>query len=996
MVKEELYINGENVELLGSLNPNLTFNIADIANPEQRKADFSKTITLPASKKINKIFEHIFDVNTDLQTFNPNLRTDVIYLVNGEVQLDGYLQLKSVKNKDGLIVYECVIIGRIGNFFTELQEQELTDLDMSSLNHSYTKANQVATWNLPLTTDYVYPMVNYDINYAGMGFTEEWTVTDFFPAIKVKKYIDAIFSSIGYTFTSTFFNSSYFNTLIIPFSSKDFKLSETAINNLIFSANNPKFLATGTGSSSPFNGVYDDTTTFQSDTIINQTEAYDVGGVYDNTTGVFTASSGGYYNLNCMAQVQGEFNSPIASPTVGTQYTLMSDIHGKIKLNKYNSSNVFISTIDEQFFGIQGSNTPVNPNTTITTASNPTTSSTEYYVGSLYNPAYVEIDNLNNTSTPNKFYVSANNIYLNTGEKVKLEVDYECRGNDLRLSTNINFNFNQSNVFWKDSGNNLYDARSFGLNILSSYFNNEVVNSTYVEGSTIDMSSSIPAKVKQRDFIKSLVNMFNLYIQPNPDDEKDLIIEPRDDFYNNNIIDWSSKIDKSKDIEFLPMGALNSKEYLYTYKQDNDYYNDLYYNTWDEVYGQADFIINNDFLKAEHKTEIIFSPTPSVGQSWYDRVIPTIIKFDDKDGVQRTEANIRILQWGGMKDTDQQWLHSDSSGVTFKTQYPYSGMYDDPYSPTEDIGFNLTNEIYWANVFNNVITFSNNNLYNKYYKKFIEEITDTNSKIVNGYFYLTPSDIANLSFRKQYYFEGQYFRLNKVENYNPINPITKCEFLKIKEATVFSASTQTSHGGRQTLGGKRTPTFGQGNGTSTNGNSIGNRGISATGSGNYVSGSVQGVNITGSNNSIFSGARNVIIQGDGNTVKSGLKNVQLINSNNQTVTESNVMYINDEIQGSGSFETRDADFIANENIRTYLIDTAGGSVIARFSSSYGTTNGLPHVGKTWTFKKLHSTNQAVIDATAIPALIDGNSTYTLTNNNDSVSMMWDGQQFNII
>ena len=996
MVKEELYINGENVELLGSLNPNLTFNIADIANPEQRKADFSKTISLPASKKINKIFEHIFDVNTDLQTFNPNLRTNVIYLVNGEIQLDGYLQLKSINNKDGLIVYDCVMIGRIGNFFSELQDQELTDLDMSSLNHSYTKANQVATWNLPLTTDYVYPMVNYDINYGGMAFSEEWTVTDFFPAIKVKKYIDAIFSSIGYSFTSAFFDSSYFNTLIIPFSSKDFKLSESAINNLIFSANNPKFLATGTGSTSPFNGVYDDTTTFQSDTIVNQTESYDAGGVYNNTTGVFTASSAAYYNLNCMAQVQGEYNSPIPSPSVGTQYTLVSDIHGKIKLNKYNSSGVFISTIDEQFFGIQGSNTPVNPNTTITTASNPTTSSNEYYVGSLSNPAYVEIDNLNNTSTPNKFYVSANNIYLNSGEKIKLEVDYECRGNDLRVSTNINFNFNQSNVFWKDSGNNLYDARSFGLNVISSYFNNEVVNSTYVEGSTISMNTAIPVKIKQRDFIKSLVNMFNLYIQPNPNDEKDLIIEPRDDFYNNNIIDWSSKIDKSKDIDIKPMGALNSKEYLYTYKQDNDYYNDLYYNTWNEIYGQADFIINNDFLKAEHKTEIIFSPTPSVGQSWYDRVIPTIIKFDDKDGVQRTEANIRILQWGGLKDTDQLWIHSDSNGPTFTTQYPYAGMYDDPYTPTEDIGFNLTNEIYWANVFNNVITFSNNNLYNKYYKKFIEEITDTNSKIVNGYFYLTPSDIANLSFRKQYYFEGQYFRLNKVENYNPINPITKCEFLKIKEATVFSASTQTSHGGTQTLGGRRTPTFGQGNGTATNGNSIGNRGITTTGSGNYVSGSVQGAAITGSNNNIFSGARNVIIQGDGNTVKSGVKNIQLINSNNQTVTESNVMYINDEIQGSGSFETRDADFIANENIRTYLIDTAGGSVLARFSSSYGTVNGLPHVGKIWTFKKLHSANQAVIDATAIPALIDGNSTYTLSANNDSVTMMWDGQQFNII
>ena len=997
MIKEELYINGENVELLDSLNPNLTFNIADIANPDQRKADFSKTITLPASKKINKIFEHIFDVNIDLQTFNPNLRTDVIYLVNGEVQLDGYLQLKSVKNNDGVINYDCVIIGRIGNFFTELQDQELTDLNLSSLNHTYTKANQLGTWNLPLTTDYCYPMINYDINYGGLTSSESWNVTDFFPAVKVKKYLDDIFSSIGYTYTSSFLTSSYFNTLIVPFSSKDFKLSESAINNLIFSAYNPKFLGSGTGSSSSFNGVYDDTTTFQSDTIVNQTESYDVGGVYNNTTGVFTVSSAAYYNVNCMVQVQGVYNAPSSSPTSGSQYTLVSDIHGRIKLNKYNSSGGFISTIDEQFFGIQGSSTPVNPNATITTSSTPTTSSTEYYVGSLNAPAYVEIDNINNTSTPNKFYVSANNVYLNSGEQIKLIVEYECRGNDLKLFNNINFNQNQSNVFWKDSGNNLYDARSFGLNVLSSYFNNEVVNSTYVEGSTIDMNSAIPAKIKQRDFIKSLINMFNLYVQPNPENEKDLIIEPRDDFYNNNVIDWSSKIDKSKDIEFLPMGALNSKEYLYTYKKDNDYYNDLYYNTWNEVYGQADFIVNNDFLKAEHKTEVIFSPTPSVGQSWYDRVLPTIIKFDDKDGVQRTEANIRILQWGGLKSTDQQWLHNDSNGDTIKTNYPYAGMYNDPYSPTEDIGFNLTNEIYWSNVFNNVITFSNNNLYNKYYKKFIEEITDTNSKIVNAYFYLTPSDVSNLSFRKQYYFEGQYFRLNKVENYNPSNPITKCEFLKIKEATVFTGSTQTSHGGTQTLSGRRTPTFGQGNGTLTNGNSVGNINVNAVGSDNYISGNVQGVTVTGSNNNVFSSARNVIIQGSGNTVKSGVQNVQLINSNNQTVTQSNVMYINDEIQGSGSFETIAEDFIPNENIRTYLVDTQIDSITARFAAVYGTSFPyFPHVGKIWTFKKLHSTNQVIISAGLLNTTIDGSATHTLTSNNDSVTIMWDGQQFNII
>ena len=75
MLKEELYIHGERVELLKSLDPNLTFNIADIAKPDQRKADFSKTIELPASKKVNKIFEHIFELGADLQTFNPNNKT---------------------------------------------------------------------------------------------------------------------------------------------------------------------------------------------------------------------------------------------------------------------------------------------------------------------------------------------------------------------------------------------------------------------------------------------------------------------------------------------------------------------------------------------------------------------------------------------------------------------------------------------------------------------------------------------------------------------------------------------------------------------------------------------------------------------------------------------------------------------------------------------------------------------------------------------------------
>ena len=202
MQKEELYINGERIELLESLNPSLTFNVSDIAKPDQRKSDYSKTITLPASKKINKQFEHIFEVNLQLQTFNPNLKTDVLYLVDGETNLDGYLQLKQINILDNNdIIYECTIVGRLGDFVKSLGDNELTDIDLTSLNHTYNRASQLATWGLPLPLDYVYPMIDYGTHYNW----SDWTIQDFFPAVKAKKYLDEMFAAAGYSFTSTFF-----------------------------------------------------------------------------------------------------------------------------------------------------------------------------------------------------------------------------------------------------------------------------------------------------------------------------------------------------------------------------------------------------------------------------------------------------------------------------------------------------------------------------------------------------------------------------------------------------------------------------------------------------------------------------------------------------------------------------------------------------------------------------------------------------------------------
>jgi hypothetical protein len=78
------------------------------------------------------------------------------------------------------------------------------------------------------------------------------------------------------------------------------------------------------------------------------------------------------------------------------------------------------------------------------------------------------------------------------------------------------------------------------------------------------------------------------------------------------------------------------------------------------------------------------------------------------------------------------------------------------------------------------------------------EITDKDSKLVSGYFHLSPNQLANLSFRNYYRIDQQYYRLHQVEYDLNSNEPVKIEFLKLKVAPDFIAETTTSNGGYAT------------------------------------------------------------------------------------------------------------------------------------------------------------------------------------------------------
>src|SRR5258706_1336929 len=333
-----------------------------------------------------------------------------------------------------------------------------------------------------------------------------------------------------------------------------------------------------------------------------------------------------------------------------------------------------------------------------------------------------------------------------------------------------------------------------------AFFYNSL-NPEIVTNTSIPYSTAIPQHIKMADFLLAIIKMFNLYFEYDKDVSNTIYIQPRNDYYNTTIQDWSKKFDTSKSLLIEPIGVLDVKRYIFKYRRDKDWLNEKYQASYQQVkeesYGIQVKIVDNDFPKNDTVLESMFSPTPQYSDISSDRVFPKVIKTDPNIQTPSTiNANLRILYYGGELDC-QQWTFYDitPNNAKFHTKYPYCGHIDHPSSPIYDLCFGVPKEIYYPPAW--AATYTNNNLYNRFWRQFIEEIADKDSSIVTGWFRLTPADIAVIDFRHLYRFEFQNYRLNKIYDYDPVKEgLTKCEFIKTKTIQPFTNSTVLLVGGR--------------------------------------------------------------------------------------------------------------------------------------------------------------------------------------------------------
>lgn len=328
-------------------------------------------------------------------------------------------------------------------------------------------------------------------------------------------------------------------------------------------------------------------------------------------------------------------------------------------------------------------------------------------------------------------------------------------------------------------------------------------------GERISMNSTLPKGVFQKDFFASIVKMFNMYVVEDRNLSNHLIIKPYIEFYDfdgqsllaiddfnsllkvNNqdylllsdgtidYIDWTYKIDRSKPMKLKPMSELNGRYFEFKYKNDNDYYNEQYQKKYSQAYGTTIQDSGFDFAKDKQTAEIIFAPTPLVGYDGEDKIFSTIFKLNN-NVEDVTEHVIRILQAKKVTGVTTYAVKNGSTTLANLTTYGYAGHLDDPDDPQADLNFSTPSELY----FELVTDYPNANLFNAYWSEYMAEITDKDSKLLSANVYLKAKDIYSLDFSKLIMIDGALWRLNNVQDYNPMDrDTTKAEFLKVIETT---------------------------------------------------------------------------------------------------------------------------------------------------------------------------------------------------------------------
>jgi len=712
-------------KILDNFGLEVTYNINDVEDVGSRKTNYSKSFNIVGTPKNNILFQHIYDINFESETFNMNAKQPCYLVVNKNIVMDGYLKLRSISKTyiagKYQIIYNVNIFDEIKDIFVELSNRNLRDLDFSTgftfMETSYAKGDHIFNLDsikssqarlLSHTNVFDYPIVNW--NYNGINEGELWprpqgfTVSQFYPSVYVKAIIDKIFYDIGYTYESDFFNGVVYDNI---FSS----LATIYNDSVMLSSTSKYFSQIGPKAGQSFEFIYG--------------PEFPI----DPSTGLPIQEYG---------PVQPDNDDPTARTKIisTTNYTTSTSTRtdGGILIVGDGNYN-FSGTITHRALEVSSAETDRNDRIQIRNQDDDVLA--EYVFDTLILDTPVEL--------------TFETLSLNAGDVIYMYYNAGYRF--------FPFNYLGNPARWYD----------YQMDVI--VLNNENIIDKY--DTELTLSDFLP-NISQADFLKSLIKQFNLYLYPVQNIEKHVLIEPRRIFYNKGkIVDWTNKVVDDK-VLIEPLNKKLSKTYNFKMDIIKSIKTDSYYDKWKINYGSKDIILPYDditsstsvdsqfsgydyqYFQTNNNTDYIFVPnfTKDIKDSitTQKREIPPTIGFIKSHST--SGLNLGFVEDNGQIINNWNTIcHVEKFGST-KTPY--------------DLNFETKQGMPVGTI----------NSYETFWESHMNNIFNINNRIITYYVDLDIIDIKNLDFKNVVLIKGElYYIESLVVDLNTYRP-SKLELVK--------------------------------------------------------------------------------------------------------------------------------------------------------------------------------------------------------------------------
>jgi hypothetical protein len=708
-----LKINGQVIDIDNGIPMPINFELADVKEPEKRKRNISKSISIPLTQRNLDFFYSAYSlsakfIENQLTIFNYDARATYIteYYKDGILVFNGYSQLLNIKTNKGINYAEIVLFSDVLNVFKQLENITLPNLGWSEYDHQLTHGIILQSWDATVIKNgapvsnfsggnpdgfgYLYPLIDYGFDTLPRSFADN----DIFPHVYYWEIFKKSFDLLGFTISSSFINSVTFKKFIIGYGGgskftvdasqiSDRQVDITADYDEVIPVQlaqiNNSFVVQGS-SGIPFvlGNIGDVSVTENTDTL-NQ---------FEPTQGTLTIANTGDYRITMSAGVDVE----LLVTTDGTLFSVSANVEFIVILNGI--------TIGGQNINVIGTT--------------PTTLNFGYTI----------------------------DRYLFTGDVLEYRMILRRKLNVTGATTctfDIDLDFNNSVDF-------------------DLTFESKVI----VNGDNVILAQYLP-NLTMKDFLLGVIRQFNLYISE-PNQNGVVTIEPLSTYFlgTNNVDDYTKKIDYDKEVMIEPLAIKQPKRYVYRYAEDRDMFKLDYFTKFGIDYG--DYIYENPsfYANGDSAFTLPYAMSVPVELNPGDPIIPRIFQ-QDGTSFKPYKGKARVYVYEGKMAYSPTWTlrHTDGGADTVLNVYPRCGHLDSLTAPTIDLCFGTVSKVYYT-----ATNYTTKNLFNLYYNQFIREVTSADSKMLTAYFRLNYDDIKGQFFRKLKLMDGQIYRLNKIVDFN--------------------------------------------------------------------------------------------------------------------------------------------------------------------------------------------------------------------------------------